>query len=280
MSPLVLSQNAIKEQKNEKNLIRPMASTAELSLRGKIREMLNFVLENAAIASEAQMEQYGKTLNMSELVTVYNILLSKYISTGKTKEEMVKYILRKALKSMKQSIKKREKLDDKKAEEILCKRYFNSNAGSFKSMGLDDNEGEDDGQGGILPFKKNSKNKTMNNSFLAEIFSSDDFCKEYVGFLEVLEKQLKDDNVKKVEKFVHFIEDCLERNSIKEIAKYKRIPWLKSWINKTKNLANDLTSFSKSEGLKKKVKLEGSDSEKFSGLADDVSTSMDGEIRV
>jgi hypothetical protein len=47
-----------------------------------------------------------------------------------------------------------------------------------------------------LPFRKNSKNKTMNNDFLKEIFSSSIFLnyyKEFLGIYDVYSEHLEDE---------------------------------------------------------------------------------------
>jgi len=41
-----------------------------------------------------------------------------------------------------------------------------------------------------MPFRKNSKNKTMNNNFLSEVFSSEGFCDDYKDYLESLDEVL------------------------------------------------------------------------------------------
>jgi len=62
--------------------------------------------------------------------------------------------------------------------------------------------------------RKNSKNKTMNNNFISEIFSSEQFCQDYQKYLENFSSILQADNTKKINKLVAFIEECLTKNAV------------------------------------------------------------------
>lgn len=52
----------------------------------------------------------------------------------------------------------------------------------------------------FMPFKKNSKIKTMNVSFLKTIFRSEAFLEGYKRYLENFDILAEDENLKKVEK--------------------------------------------------------------------------------
>jgi len=92
----------------------------------------------------------------------------------------------------------------------------------------------------------------MNNAFLSEIFSSDDFCKDYIAFLPELDALLKEENEKKVDKFIQFLDELVQKKNLKEISKYKRLPWLALWLDKTKEIAHQLLCYAKTSDAKKK----------------------------
>ena len=95
----------------------------------------------------------------------------------------------------------------------------------------------------------------MNNNFLSEVFSSEDFREDYQNYLSKLTGILQDDNSKKIDKFITYIEECIKNNSMKELKNYKRIPWLESWLEKTREIAEDLTCYgNNNEDLVKKLK--------------------------
>jgi len=59
-----------------------------------------------------------------------------------------------------------------------------------------------------------------------------------------------------VDKFITFIEEGIKKKSLKEIKSYKRIPWLDVWLEKTKEVALDLTCYGggvMNEGTTKKI---------------------------
>jgi len=92
-----------------------------------IRGIVQFVLENIGQISEEEIAKAkSKHQFQPVLAEIFDILCFKYSTTIKTKEEMVKYTLRKVLKSSKNSIKSQAKLDSKSASNTLCKRYFSS----------------------------------------------------------------------------------------------------------------------------------------------------------
>ena len=93
----------------------------------------------------------------------------------------------------------------------------------------------------------------MNSSFLNEIFSSDEFCKDYVTFLSELDAVLKEENEKKVDKFIQFLHELVQKKNLDQISKYKRFPWLATWLNKTKEIAHELLYYARNDEVKKRI---------------------------
>jgi len=96
----------------------------------------------------------------------------------------------------------------------------------------------------------------MNNNFLIEIFSSDSFREDYNVFLAGLDDSMYADNYQKIERFLVYIEECAEKGTYKDIGKFKRLPWLRLWIEKTKEIGCDLVYYAKRNTLKRKSKKE------------------------
>jgi len=60
----------------------------------------------------------------------------------------------------------------------------------------------------------------MNSSFINEVFSSEEFKRDYQTYLEDLDEILEADNNGKIERFVYFIEDCIKKKRIQVIFRY------------------------------------------------------------
>ena len=55
-----------------------------------------------------------------------------------------------------------------------------------------------------LPYKKSSRHKTANTTFITEIFRSEVFCQDYLGFLDKFHEILFDENRKRIKSFQIF----------------------------------------------------------------------------
>jgi len=172
---------------------------------------------------------------------------------------------------MKGNYKKQMNMNTKTACGTLCKKYFQTSKEEYKEEGItiDDDE---EFLGMLMPFRRNSKNKTMNNNFLSEIFASDEFCNDYKGYLDNLESVLDEDNSKKTDKFISFIQESIQKKNFKEIKNYKRIPWLAIWIEKTKEVARDLTCYGGNPEMKKRFQEKKEEQVETLNLAGEVLT--------
>jgi hypothetical protein len=205
-------------------------------LKQEIKNIIIYVLENYGRINEAVFNsEKAKYSHNKDLSTVFDLLTSKYSSTIKTKEEMVKYILRKAFKFVKNNLKKGKNTNKSSVSKALCDKYFHASQEDISKSG-----NEDLFLKSILPFRKDSKNKTMNTSFIHEIFGSEDFSRDYQYYLENFENILEIDNCGKLGRFVEAIKQLISEGKINNISKYKRIPWPKIWILNTMKIAQDL----------------------------------------
>jgi len=221
-------------------LVTQQVTLQRKGLKGQVKEILNFVLENFGRVSESIFEKEKlKYSHDDDLMMVFDLLTAKYASTIKTKEEMVKYTLRRAFKFIKNTLKKNCNSSNKAVSKTICNKYFHVSDQDMANIGT-----EEETLKVLLPFRKHSKNKTMNTTFIGEIFASEEFCRDYQIYLEHFEGILEADNKNKIDRFASFIEDSIRKRKVKDIKNYKRIPWPKLWILNTKNIAQNLPNMS------------------------------------
>ena len=91
----------------------------------KIRDIVNFFLENYGRINDACfLREEEKYKGNKDLLQVFKLLSAKYSSTIKTKEEMIKYTLRKAFKFIKGKLRK--ETNTKGVMKSLCNKYFHA----------------------------------------------------------------------------------------------------------------------------------------------------------
>jgi hypothetical protein len=218
------------------NIHQTVQSLQKKSLKAQIKDIIHYVLDNFGRVNEDQFDEEKIRYSFDkDLVMVFELLSSKYASTIKTKEEMVKYTLRRAFKFIKSNLKKEMNANTKCVCKTLCSKYFGASQDEISKIG-----NEEDFLKCVLPFRKNSKNKTMNTSFISEIFSSEEFYKDYENYLQSFDNILEVDNKNKIDRMANYIEECIKKKKIRDIRNYKRIPWPKLWIISTKKIAQDL----------------------------------------
>ena len=219
----------------ESNLLMDLPNDAEICLEAQVKFMIQFFINNYGTATAKDIKTARQRYVQDErLIKAFDALASKYAVTTKTREEMIKWIVRRALKVSKQNIKGTQRKDQKKLLEDLCKRYFR-----------DDEVAEQEEIGKewvdvVLPFRKNSKNKTMNANFIAEIFGSDEFRCDYKDFVKDFNEITEKENSEKMRRLARLVMECIKKDSFDSVAKYKRLPWLKLWIKNTKKVALEL----------------------------------------
>ena len=103
------------------------------------------------------------------------------------------------------------KFTEKIAYAVLCKKYFAFSYQELEKMGINTQD-EKELIEVLLPYRKHSKNRTMNTNFTNEIFSSKEFCEDYNRFLNEFNTALADDNSKKIQKMIALAEECMLKN--------------------------------------------------------------------
>ena len=226
------------------------------NFKDQLKQMLDLFMnlcgeekEESTIA--AYRAQYSSN---KALLQVFDALLHKYRSCTKNREDILRFVLRKAIISLRDSVRGKYGLSAKGASLVLCKKYFSSRLQELTEHNIDLND-EDQVLNFLLPYKKNSRNKTANGAFVTEIFASEAFYEDYLHFLEKIDDILETDNKKRSKKLIDFLTVCAQEGSFARIKSYKRLPWLKSWLVSAKDIAHQLLNKTqKFEDRKKLVK--------------------------
>lgn len=218
--------------KTEPSLVSNLPDDPEIRLEAQIKYLIQFFISNLGIVSNKEIQQAKKRYeNDPQLLAVFCALQSKYSTIVKTREEMIKWIVRRSIKTTKKSLKEKKTANKKNLLNEICKKYFNDTS---------DHDSGDDIVDSVLPFRKNSKNKTMNTNFITEIFQSEGFKQDYKEFLKRFDQISEAENSEKIRRFTQVILECTKKNKYDVIVKYKRVPWLKLWIQHTKIVAVEL----------------------------------------
>ena len=213
--------------------------TPTRNLREQIEEMVSFFLKEFGKASSSKMKTQRNTYSHSKiLLDVFDALASKYSSSGKCKEDMTRFVLRKAISYLRNLQRDKNGYSCKTASLTLCKKYFANKLNDIAEK--IDFENEEDMLNFLLPYKKNSRNKTANTCFAIEIFASEAFYQDYEVFLEKFDEIFEQENEKKSKKLVDFLLECIKQKKISGVKTFKRLPWLKTWLSATKIIAEDL----------------------------------------
>lgn len=238
-----LDFSSINQAKNPDNF--------SFGMKEELQSMCRLILKNMGRNNE-DIIQKGRIIfsNNKIFLEAYDALVKKYYSSKKVKEDIVRYIIRKAFKAIKKPMIKNEKIHSKQALLMLCKKYF---ADQFE-QGKINIENEQELSEVLLPYNEKSKNRTMNTSFVQEIFSSEEFLKDYRQFLPGFKNMLQTDNNKKLEKLFSTLLECVQKKNFSKIASLKVFPWLDVWVEETIEIAQDLQNNQKSEQGFKKVK--------------------------
>ena len=118
-------------------------------LKDSIKEIVRYAVENFGRVDEDSINvMKAKYENNKQLGTLLQTLISKFASTTKTKEEMVKYSLRRALKFIKGKLSKQKSSDVKEVSKTLCDKYFKASEDEIQRSGS-----EETFLKGVLPFR-------------------------------------------------------------------------------------------------------------------------------
>lgn len=218
----------------------PVQATQNQDMKTQIKEMVVFMMEHfGRIREEDLLKQKLKYQHSPILSELFEILYAKYQCTFKTRAEVIKYITRKAFSTIKNNSKKDSEGNSKETCKMLCKRYFQVSSEEIQNTGIDIENRERFLQL-LFPYQKNSKNKLQDMELISKLMASKEFYGDYCKYVEGLDPILEADNNRKLSKFITFILSCIAKGQLKNIMTYKRVPWLKTWLDNTKIVAKEL----------------------------------------
>jgi len=172
-----------------------------LEFKNQISYMLDFFVNKfEKVSQEEVSEQRSLYASHTVLLKLFDKLLQRYSTSGRSREDMIRSVLRGALRFLKDSYRTKFHLTAKAASIKLCEKYFKPD--DMSNVNFDD---EDQVLSFLLPYKKNSRNKTPNTKFITEIFASEEFCQDYKSYLESFDAAFKEDNSKKIARFRHIL---------------------------------------------------------------------------
>ncbi|CAD8057585.1 unnamed protein product [Paramecium sonneborni] len=218
---------------------QPQEYTSQIQIIAQQLEDMNYnhiTIENLEqlihllFAESPKLKKIQQQLKEKKCLKVFKILESlakKIRKQSKSREELIKFCLRKAFREIFHKIQEKStktKLNLKAASKIFQQTY---QAEKMKSISL--------------PFRKNSKNKTMNNHFLHELFQSKQFQDQYKTFLENLDTIIEKDRSKKIKAIAEKSWEFISSN--RKSYTFKRLPWSIKNIEKLKETANELLNY-------------------------------------
>jgi hypothetical protein len=245
---------------SEEPVSRKKTSSASGGLQSQVAQMLKFILEKLGKVSAEDLElERRKYSHDPQLFDLFSCLVEKFNKSGKCREDMVRYVMRKAFAYKRDLLRNKSTMTAKAASLALCKTYFQKETQEIIKKGSKEEETELLRL--MLPYKKDARNKTVNLNYISEIFSSEAFQQDYDEYLSNFDQLMKTENQKKISKLTSFLVECVQKNQFDKIHDYKRLPWLKAWIESSKVIAKELSNLHGSQkepisGGSKKIKAE------------------------
>ena len=219
--------------------------------RDRVKNLLLFIINNLGRVKDTDMLQEKIKYNDDPILfRLFEMLIERYSAAYKTKDEILKFITRKAFATIQDGFKKRGGSSECQTSETLCKRYFKSSIDDIKKLGININHRESFLQV-LFPYRKNCKNKARYQELISKLATSSEFYEDYCLFLNNFKEAIEAERGKKIDLCVSFLVDCIQRNNLDEFVHYKRIPWLESWVQLTIITAQEMSA-----ALKVRIKEE------------------------
>jgi len=234
-----------------------LGDTRSNAMQVQVDEMLDFFLKNYGKIGEKELFFKGiQYIKNPYLFNLFKALIEKFETASKSKEDLTRFVVRKAISSLRNSLRNKHNISAKAASIALCKKYFSTKLEESSNMNDDDLTMDDEELLNFrLPYKKNSRHRTANTMFIIEIFASQVFYQDYLEFLDNFRELLYEENQKRVQKFSDFLVSCVQRNEAHAVKDFKRLPWLDTWIEATEKIARDLLNAKNWKETHKKFKI-------------------------
>ena len=243
------SLNAIFKQE----MVSPKLESPDLE--AQIREMLSYFTNRFNKSNQEEIaKERTNYQSFQSLLQLFDELTKRYASASRCREDMLRSVLRKALTFLRNRLRNQSILSARAASIAMCKRYFGPKMHEMlQNVNIED---ENEILAFLLPYRKNSRNRTANGRFATEIFSSEEFRKDYVFFLGKIDELFAQDNQKKIDKFVDFLAECVRHNSINKVRTFKRFPWTEDCLASAKVIAYELLNLKPQHTSSSETKLE------------------------
>lgn len=182
-----------------------------------------------------EIEIEEKDFNNPVFYQIYVNLKEKFNSIRKTKEEYSKFLFRKAFKFLKNSFSFEKK-------GVLKKQLNRSFQQTFFTLDQNKIQGviKVEKDSALLPFKRNSIVKRVNEKCLKVLFSNANFKSGFRSFFKNFDNFVKEENSKKIEKLVCKIVSLVEKKKVSKIKEIQHLPWLQSWIDCSKSMGENI----------------------------------------
>ena len=246
----------IKHTEYKESLIE---KSAPIDMETEIKLMMNYFTKKFNKSNQEEIAQERLKYRHSQItLQIFDELTKKYSSASRCKEDMLRFVLRKALTFLRNRLRNQCVLGARAASLAMCKKYFGPRMNEMlENVDIED---EKEVLAFLLPYKKGSRNRTANSRFTSEIVGSDEFRKDYAYYLEELDGILFKDNQKKVDKLVSFLVDCVKQGAVEKVRTYKRLPWTEEWLASSKVLATELITVHQKDAFSEEIKSEISSS--------------------
>ncbi|CAD8109863.1 unnamed protein product [Paramecium primaurelia] len=231
------SERVLPKQKKENEILKQFTQDEILQ---ELKQLLEYLCkEEIKVLEENEKIKYKILTRIDD--GLIESLINRYQNQKKTKEEQIKFILRKCFKFLKQKMNLNElTMSAYEIEKVFYKEYFSSN----------DNIEE------LIPFRSESSNKTMNTSYLKKIFSSEKFYEGYLSYLEHFDEIWDQENNEKIQNMAKQVLKFIASGQIDKISTYKRVPWILSMKQRCYELAVSFKAYHEQDETCKKVKQE------------------------
>lgn len=177
-----------------------------------------------------------------QIFEILLFLLQRYQTVRKPKVEFLKFLFRKSFKFIKKDFEETHKGEFKRnLNRKFKEKFFPKNETSTSKISMN-----------FLQFKKTILIKKISNKFLKNVLANPSFFLGFTSFLKDFKNYAQKENAKKISKLAKRIVRLAETEAVDEIKSIHHLPWLDLWIEKCKNLGEEVVKkFSNEEKNKK-----------------------------
>ncbi|CAD8105235.1 unnamed protein product [Paramecium sonneborni] len=230
-----------------------LTNNMEIIAEKELTSLLKYLSKHISLLQDCMFEEFVKE-NLKTLSSfskdIPNMIKKRYVQVNKTKEEMTKFIIRRCFLFIKSQIEYEEKegVSAEERDRLFYHSFFSNDKEFMKTF---NQESIDD----MIPFRKDSKMKTMNETYLRKLFASQRFSNFYTKFLSQFKEICIHENDEKIDNMTKQIIKIIITRDFGKIKSYRRFPWKDHEVLKCEQRAKELYSkysnYSKANNNKK-----------------------------